>query len=209
MGLSGGGEPHVDRRTQRRGLSMNRLDKFDIVIRCREDKVTASVPQLSLYATATDIPGALNVLEQKKAMLLNDLNAAGAPDNDLSGPTTPVAVAESGAPGTSQVLWHFMLKLAMVFAVAAVAIVITTNLITRKLEDLATTLETTRLAWQETLKSYSGAQFWVNIEKNLDQLAKSEISEEKREKILSDIRVIRNRWWPFIAEAIPRDPESR
>jgi hypothetical protein len=189
-------------------FSMNRLDKFDIVIRCREDTVTASVPQLSLYATASDIPGALNVLEQKKVALLNDLDAAGMPD-DLSAPATPLAVAESGVPGTSQVLWQFMLKLTIFFAVAAVAIVIMTNLITRKLEDLATTAETTRLAWQATLKSYSGAQFWANIEKNLDQLAKSDISEDKREKMLSDIRVIRDRWWPFIAEAIPRDPESR
>ena len=190
-------------------LSTNRLDKFDIVIRCREDKVTASVPQLSLYATASDIPGALNVLEQKKVALLNDLDAAGMPD-DLCAPATPLAVpAESGVPGTSQVLWQFMLKLTIFFAVAAVAIIIMTNLITRKLEDLATTAENDLLCWQATLKGYSGAQFWANIERNLDQLAKSDISEDKREKILSDIRVIRDRWWPFIAEAIPPDPKSR
>ena len=189
-------------------FSMNCLDKFDIIIRCREDKVTASVPQLSLYATATDIPGALNVLEQKKAALRNDLDSAGMPD-DLSAPATPLTVAEYGAPGTSQVLWQFVLKLTIFFAVAAVAIVIMTDLIARKLENLATTAETTRLAWQATLKGYSGAQFWANIEKNLDQLAKSDISEDKREKILSDIRVIRDRWWPIIAETIPPDPKSR
>jgi len=33
--------------------------------------------------------------------------------------------------------------------------------------------------------------------------------EDKRQKILSDIRAIRDRWWPFIAAAMPPDAKSK
>jgi hypothetical protein len=33
--------------------------------------------------------------------------------------------------------------------------------------------------------------------------------EDKRQKILSDIRVLRDRWWPFIAAAMPADAKSK
>ena len=59
------------------GTSMNQLDKFEISIRRKDDKIIAAVPQLGLYATASDIHGALDALERKKAALLKDLIAAG------------------------------------------------------------------------------------------------------------------------------------
>ena len=84
---------------------------------------------------------------------------------------------------------------------------VTTNLV-------ATKIEATRAAWQTTLQEHSkigGAQFWSQVEKGLDELAdpKSEMPEDKRQKILSDIRVLRDRWWPFIAEAMPADAKSK
>jgi hypothetical protein len=87
---------------------MNQLDKFDISIRGKDDKVAAAVPQLGLYATASDIHTALDALE------------------------------------------------------------------------------------------------WKRVEKGFDQLAdpKSEMPKEKRQKILAGIRAIRERWWPFTAEAV-------
>ena len=45
---------------------MNPLDKFEISVRRKDDKITAAVPQLGLYATAADIHGALDALERKK-----------------------------------------------------------------------------------------------------------------------------------------------
>ena len=180
---------------------MNQLDKFDILIRRKDDKITAAIPQLGLYATGTDSHGALDALERKKTALLEDLTAAGEADN-LS-----AAAADPISPVTSHGLWQFTLKVGIVFVLAAIAIVITTNLI-------ATKLESTRVAWQTTLQENTkigGAQFWSKVEKSLDQMAdpKSEMPEEKRQKILSNIRVIRDRWWPFIAEAVPPDAKSK
>ena len=184
------------------GTSMNQLDKFEISIRRKDDKIIAAVPQLGLYATASDIHGALDALERKKAALLKDLIAAGEVEH-----LSAVPVADPVAPAASQGLAQFALKVGIVVVLVAAAIVITSNLI-------ATKLESTRLAWQATLQDYSkigGAQFWSKVEKGLDQLAdpRSEMPEEKRQKILSNIRVLRDRWWPFIAEAMPADAKSK
>jgi hypothetical protein len=181
---------------------MNPLDKFEISVRRKDDKITAAVPQLGLYATTTDIHGAIDALERKKAALLEDLTAAGELGN-----LSPVAFANPVAPPTSHGLARFTLKAGIVAALVATAIVITTNLV-------ATKIETTRAAWQTTLQEHSkigGAQFWSKVEKDLDELAnpKSEMPEDKREKILSDIRAIRDRWWPFIAAAMPADAKSK
>lgn len=181
---------------------MNPLDKFDISIRRKDDKVTATVPQLGLYATAGDIHSALDALERKKAALLEDLTAAGEIDN-LSAPAAAAPVQPAASYGLAQ----FALKVGIVVAAIAVALVVATNLITTK-------VESTRLAWQATLQEHSkigGAQFWARVEKGLDQLAdpKSEMPEEKRQKILASIRAISERWWPFVAAALPADPKPK
>jgi hypothetical protein len=181
---------------------MNPLDKFEISIRRKDGNIIAAAPQLGLYATASDIHGAIDALERKKAALLEDLTVAGEIEH-----LSPVAAADPVAPAVSQGLAQFTLKVAIVVVLVAVAIVITTNLV-------ATKIETTRVAWQATLQDYTkigGAQFWSKVEKGLDQLAdpNSEMPEEKRQKILSNIRVLRDRWWPFIAEAVPADAKSK
>ena len=181
---------------------MSPLDKFEISIRLRDDKITAAVPQLGLYATASEIHGALDALERKKAALLQDLTAAGEVEN-----LSAVAVADPAVPAASQGLAQFALKVGIIVVLVAVAIVITTNLV-------ATKIEATRAAWQTTLQEHGkigGAQFWSKVENSLDDLAnpKSEMPEDKRQKILSDIRVLRDRWWPFIAEAMPADAKSK
>jgi hypothetical protein len=181
---------------------MNQLDKFEISIRQKDDNVTAAAPRLGLYTTATDIHSALDALERKKAALLEDLTAAGEVEH-----LSAIAVADPVALARSQGLAQFTLKVGIVVVLVAIGIVVTTNLV-------ATKIEATRVAWQTTLQDYSkigGAQFWSKVEKTLDNLAnpKNEMPEDKRQKILSDIRAIRDRWWPFIAEAVPADAKSK
>ena len=187
---------------------MNQLDKFDISIRRKDDKVTAAVPQLGLYATASDSRSALDALERKKAALLADLTAAGEIES------LPALAFADAVPATSYGLPRFVLKVAIVVALVGIAIVVTTNLVTAKIDLIAAKVENTRLAWQASLQEYTkigGAQFWLKVENGLDQLAdpKSELPEEKRQKILANIRAIRERWWPFIAEALPPDAKAK
>jgi hypothetical protein len=45
---------------------MNPLDKFEISIRRKDGNIIAAAPQLGLYATATDIHGAIDLLWSEK-----------------------------------------------------------------------------------------------------------------------------------------------
>src|SRR5262249_43161278 len=53
--------------------SMNPLDKFEISIRRKDDKIIAAAPYFVKQKTAYDIHGAIDALERKKAALLEDL----------------------------------------------------------------------------------------------------------------------------------------
>ena len=60
--------------------------------------------------------------------------------------------------------------------------------------------------FERTLRSATslgGRQFWTKLENQLDQLAdpKSDIPAERKQKILSQIKVISDRWRPFLMEA--------
>jgi hypothetical protein len=60
--------------------------------------------------------------------------------------------------------------------------------------------------FERTLRSATslgGRQFWTKLENQLEQLAdpKSDIPAEKKQKILSQIKVISDRWRPFLMEA--------
>jgi hypothetical protein len=51
--------------------------------------------------------------------------------------------------------------------------------------------------------SLGGRQFWTKLENQLEQLAdpKSDLPPEKKQKILAEIKVISERWRPFLMEA--------
>jgi hypothetical protein len=51
--------------------------------------------------------------------------------------------------------------------------------------------------------SLGGRQFWTNIENQLDALAdpKSDLPPDRRQKILANVKVVSDRWRPFMREA--------
>ena len=51
--------------------------------------------------------------------------------------------------------------------------------------------------------SLGGRQFWTKLENQLDQLAdpKSDLPPEKKQKIFAQIKVVADRWRPFVQEA--------
>jgi hypothetical protein len=71
--------------------------------------------------------------------------------------------------------------------------------------------------FESTLRSATslgGRQFWSKLEGQLDQLAdpRSDMSPEKKQKILTQIKVISDRWRPFVMDAaasIEGDPNKQ
>ena len=52
---------------------MSRIEELDIVIRHKNGRVTAGIPQLALYVTADDVHAAITALEQKRTAFFGDL----------------------------------------------------------------------------------------------------------------------------------------
>jgi hypothetical protein len=57
---------------------MCRIDELELVIRRKDGKVVAGIPELKLYAKADDIQAAVTALERKRAAFIADLSEMGA-----------------------------------------------------------------------------------------------------------------------------------
>jgi hypothetical protein len=87
--------------------------------------------------------------------------------------------------------------------IVAGAIVVSTWIMLDVLDDFA---DRRMQQFERTLgsaTSLGGRQFWTKLENQLEQLAdpKSDMPAEKKQKILSQIKVISDRWRPFLMEA--------
>jgi hypothetical protein len=170
---------------------MARIDELDIVIRRKTGKVVASIPQLALHATGQDVASALSLLENKKRALLEDMQAAGVPDEFDQ---VPVA----GLPATRAVMkpgsvWQFVLKFLIVVVVLSAVVLITTGLLADKIKN--------------DLRSVSlgGHQFWTKLESELSRMAdpSNDLPAAKKKKILSDLQIVVERLRPYAAELGP------
>ena len=93
-------------------------------------------------------------------------------------------------------------QFALKTAIVAVAIVLSAwvmldvldGFATRRMQQLETTIRSATVI--------GGRQFWTRLEDELDKLAdpRADISPEKKRKILSQIKVISDRWRPFLSE---------
>jgi len=166
------------------------VDKLDIVIRHADGKVVAGVPQIALYATGSSVAAALENLERKKTVLKEDIAAAGVLD------PLPSAV---GAPAMSVTdgVGRFALKSAIVAVMVLLVLGLAGALLAKRIEATARGVVSADLR--------GGRQVWINLENSLERMAdpSNEMSEERKQKLLSNIRVVVNRLRPFVAEFAP------
>ena len=188
---------------------MDRLDEFDIVIRRRDNKVTAAVPQLSLYSTAADLNGALEGLERKKAELVKELTEVDDLDSLARVPLAAPAAAAGWARSDS--LGRFTIKVAIVVALVAVAVLGSANLVGAEIERLVYRARTDMQTLLDQYTRIGGPQFWAKMEYNLEEMANpgNQLSEAKKQKLLTNIRVIKERWWPLVEAALAPPGDAR
>jgi hypothetical protein len=176
---------------------MSRIEKLDIVIRHKNGKVIAGIPQLSLYAKADDIHSAITALEQKRTAYFGDLAESGALDE--------LEVREYAVPHASPRghggLGQFTLKALIIIGLIAGAFVLSAALLAPRIERI---VENTEAKMQQYTK-VGGAQFWEKLERELGRAADPayEIPPEKKRKLLSQIHVLVERWRPFMTEIAP------
>ena len=179
---------------------MNRIDELDVVIRQKPNKVIAGIPQLRLYASGKNVSEALDHLGKKKKDLIEDLKEVGELDSfEIPSPAGPAAVRWQ----TSSSLKQFTLKTAIVIFLIGAAIIIPGTIVVRKLEKWADRTMVLVQAEKQKLKQLTGRAFWARVEAELDRAAdpKNAIPEEKKQKLLANIRAIATQWRPFVIEA--------
>jgi len=87
--------------------------------------------------------------------------------------------------------------------IVAGAIVVSTWIMLDVLDDFA---DRRMQQFERTLRSATslgGRQFWTKLENQLEQLAdpKADLPPDKKQKMLAQIKVISDRWRPFLMEA--------
>jgi hypothetical protein len=105
--------------------------------------------------------------------------------------------AQATANSTVGPLGQFVFKTAVVAGAILLSAWIMLDMLddfaSRRMHQLDTTIRS----------GFGGRQFWTKLEDELDRLAdpRSDLSPEKKQKILSQIKVISGRWRPFLLEA--------
>jgi hypothetical protein len=170
---------------------VSRIEELDIVIRRKDGRVTAGIPQLALYVTADDVHAAITALEQKRTAFFGDL--AG----DIELPSTGGWRQRPTEGGIGQ----FALKAAIVIGLIAGTAVISAALLLPKIERIIVNAQ----ARVQQLTKFGGHEFWTKAERELARAAEptSDLTPEQKRRILSQINVIVERWRPFVAEIAP------
>lgn len=173
-----------------KGIDDLNIDKLDIVIRHVAGKVVAGIPPIALYASAESAAAALEALERKKTILKEDIAAVGfaAPLSDVN--ATSVASPMNG-------IGQFAVKSGIVAVMILLVLAVSAATIASKIESTARGIVSTELR--------GGRQFWVALEQALERMAdpSNEMPEERKNKLVSNIRVLVNRVRPFAAELGP------
>jgi hypothetical protein len=167
---------------------MKSIDQLDIVIRQASGQVVAGIPQIALYAKAESIEAAIELLKAKRAALLDDVAAAALPDA-----TAYIAVPEPPVGG-GESIGRFAMKAAIITFLAVAAMVVSGGLLIHRIEGAVA-----QVAGGGKL---TGKEFREKLELGLERAAdpKYDMPEEKKQKMLSQLRVVVNRWRPFTAE---------
>jgi hypothetical protein len=172
------------------------LEQFDIVIRRSGRQYSAGIPALGLFVSAADRPSALAALDDKRTRFEGELAAADMRDlvaaprrDDYADPRTARSpVGEIG---------RFSLKAIIVAALFAVVIVVSGTLLASQFDEgLKNARELTKIG---------GAPFWSKLEQELARAAdpKTDLAAAKKQQLLANLRVIVQRWRPFVAEIAP------
>lgn len=177
-------------------LPMNKFDQLDVLIRHKNGKIIAGIPQIGLFAKGSDVNGALAALDLKKNAFLADLEEAGELDLlDLAGNPAPLLrVGKTRSPGG---LGQFAMKTLIVVGIIFGAIIFSSLLVAKKVE----------LPVKNAIASIKGikiggSEFWTRLENELDRMARPEndLPEAKKKKLIADIHAIAAKWRPYLVE---------
>ena len=172
---------------------MSVIDELEIIIRQKDGKVVASIPQLNLYAKAANVDAALASLDAKKAALVAEMEELGELGELEALKASLSTISRPDVVNVRSDLGQFALKAGIV-AVAITAICIVSGLF------IISSAHSALNSFKDMGRG--GAEFWSRVERELDRMAspESDLPEAKKQKLLADIRAIGAKWRPFLSE---------
>jgi hypothetical protein len=175
---------------------LSELDRSEIILRRNDSGIVAGIPKFALFAHGDTVQAALEALDVKKNALKDDIAAFG-------------ATVSGGAASQDEVrslrwdeLKLFAVKSAVVFGLLFIGI----TYVAMWSQEIVDTIPGRLQATLQRVAPFRGSHdFWAIVERELDRAADPahDLSPEKKEKLLSDIRIIAERWRPFVAAAAP------
>lgn len=182
---------------------MSKFDDFDVLVRHKNGKFIAGVPQFGLFAKGDTAHSAFDALEAKKKAFLADLEESGEL-GILDMHDAQTSIQQGGPSRAAGGLGQFTLKAGIV-ALIIVAALATSGIL------IASTVARSVERTVDQVKSVKigGSQFWSKLEDELDRMARpgNDLPEAKKQKIIADIRMIGAKWAPFVAELRSALPE--
>jgi hypothetical protein len=172
---------------------MESLDKFDVIIRRKNGSVVACIPDLHLYARADNVHAAIDALDAKKRELQTELTEMGEiAALDGAGESMPRRATRPGR------IALFAAKALIVIVLSAIAVIYASSFIAANVDRAAERIQT---RFTQAVK-IGGREFWSKLENSLAQAAEphNDMPEEKKQKLLADLRTITTRWRPFVVE---------
>jgi hypothetical protein len=167
-------------------FEMRELEDLDVILRRKDGMFMAIIPSLYLYATGETEAAALAAIGEKRRQIRQ-----GWPDDrefqDLRGSFAPNGEARRGQSGS---LGQFSLKCAIAALVGTLAVMLLLLLIGFVAES--------RLRHARP----SAQQIALVVETLISRAADpdSDLSEQRKQRILADMRTIADKWRPFLNE---------
>lgn len=163
----------------------------DVIIRRRSNHVIAAIPQFGLFAEAKTVQEALDALEIKKKNLQADLaafaNLKSYPERDTN--------------ESSHIRWREIYQFSIKSLIALALVIVAISLASYQIQK---SLNSTLYAAQANFDRFtleSGSVFWSKVERELDRAANANMPEDTKQRLLTDIRKLVDKWRPFVVEA--------
>ncbi len=180
--------------------SASDFEHLDIVVRRKNGHCLASMPQINLFAAGESLPAALESLEKKKNDLVAELRTAQCLDDFKIAPPDPYFYApRREAMSVRRSALAFIGKTLVVVTALVIGGFFFTRYATKNVDQL---LSHQSVEMREKFASVGGAKFWANLEKQIANAAdpKNDLPPAKKEAMLAQIRVLADRYRPFVRE---------
>src|SRR5262245_36679826 len=163
------------------------FDEFDVVIRRKEAGTIAAIPLLGLYGTGTDVQSALDVLEEKKRRLSEDLSDD---DLDLIDHLKRRQLQDAMGADTRR----FAARSGILVALVTVGLMLVSYYAASRVQAV---VDRARLA----IEASDAGRLLTALDRSLERAAATELSEEQKQRMISNMRKVAEQWRPIIEAA--------